>query len=264
MPPFSTVIMFFSSQAVEDTTTLMSGNSLLKWEFVAKENVNYENDKLMPNNNEASDTADKTSPADFGAEGEPDSSTRIRALTFDPIPPLEEDEEIHLAAADNQAELMWWHYRLGHLSFPKLKLLATNGEIPRRLAKVAPPKCTGCLFGAMTKLPWCSKESKSSHEVFAATKPGECISIDQMISTQVGFFAQLKGKLTSKRYRAASIFLDHFSRLRFVHLMQDLSSEETIKAKEAFEQFAAEHGIKIKHYYCDNGRFADNTFQHAC
>ncbi len=60
----------------------------------------------MPNNNEASDTADKTSPADFGAEGEPDSSTRIRALTFDPIPPLEEDEEIHLAAADNQAELM--------------------------------------------------------------------------------------------------------------------------------------------------------------
>jgi hypothetical protein len=85
-----------------------------------------------------------------------------------------------------------------------------------------------------------------------------------MISTQVGFFAQLKGKLTSKWYRAASIFVDHFSCLRYVHLMQDLSSDETIKAKEAFERFAPEHGVTIKHYHCDNGRFADNLFQQAC
>jgi hypothetical protein len=130
---------------------------------------------------------------------------------------------------------MGWHYCLGHLLFPKLELLAKNGEIPRRLAKVPAPKCTGCLFGAMTKLPWRGKESKSSHEVFVATKPGECMSVNHMVSTQTGFFAQLKGKLTSKRYRAASIFVDHFSRLRFVHLMQDLSSEETINAKLAFE-----------------------------
>jgi hypothetical protein len=68
--------------------------------------VNYENDKLTPNNNKASDTADKTSPGDFGAQGKCDSSTRMHALTFDPTPPLEEDEETHLAAADDQAELM--------------------------------------------------------------------------------------------------------------------------------------------------------------
>jgi hypothetical protein len=109
----------------------------------------------------------------------------------------------------------------------------------------------------MTKLPWRGKESKSSHEVFTATKPGECISVDHMISTHVGFFAQLKGKLTSKWYRAASIFIDHFSRLQFVHLMQDLLSDETIKAKETFEQFAAEQGVKIKHYHCNNGCFCE-------
>ncbi len=56
-----------------------------------------------------------------------------------------------------------------------------------------------------------------------------------------------------KRYRAASIFVDHFSRLHYVHLMQDLSSNETVKAKLAFEHFAAEHGVAIKHYHCDNG-----------
>jgi hypothetical protein len=96
-------------------------------------------------------------------------------LTFDPSPPAAEEDDSTLAAADDQAELMRWHYRLGHASFKSLKEMATNREIPKRLAKVHPPKCAGCLFGAMTKLPWRGKEAKSSHEVFVATKPGECV-----------------------------------------------------------------------------------------
>ncbi len=40
----------------------------------------------------------------------------------------------------------------------------------------------------MTKIPWRGKETKASHEVFIATKPGECVSVDQMASTEVGFF----------------------------------------------------------------------------
>jgi hypothetical protein len=209
---------------------------------------------MNDNNNEMITTSDKSLLAEKGAEEEFDTSTHMNALTFDPTPPLEEDEEFYLAAAANdQAKLMRWHYRLGHLFFPKLKLLAKNGEIPRQLAKIPPLKCTGCLFGAMTKLPWRGKESKFSHEVFTVTKPGECISVNHMVSTHVGYFAQLKGTLTKKRYRAASIFVDHFSCLRYVHLMQDLSSDKTTKAKEAFKQFAAKHGVTIKYYHCDNG-----------
>jgi hypothetical protein len=56
--------------------------------------------------------------------------------------------------------------------------LALNGEITKKQVKVTPPKCVGCLFGAMTKIPWRDKEAKASHEVFIATKPGECVSID--------------------------------------------------------------------------------------
>jgi hypothetical protein len=52
-------------------------------------------------------------------------------LTFNPSPPLKEDEEFQLATTNNQAKLMRWHYRLGHPSFAKLKMLARNGEIPR-------------------------------------------------------------------------------------------------------------------------------------
>jgi hypothetical protein len=46
--------------------------------------------------------------------------------------------------------------------------------------------------------------------------------------------------------------------------MQDLSFEESVKAKRAFEQFAAKHGVTIGHYHCNNGRFANNAFKQAC
>ncbi len=207
---------FFRREHVLQFPGLRQRDYLAEQEFVAKENINYEKGKsasegAIDHDDEMIKTSNKSSPAEGGAEEESDTSTRMNALTFDPTLPLEEDEEFYLAATNNQTKLMRWHYCLGHLSFPKLKLLAKNGEIPCRLAKIPPPKCDGCLFGAMTKLPWCGKESKSSHKFFTATKPGECVSVNHMISTQVGFFAQLKGKLTSKRYRAASIFVDHFS-----------------------------------------------------
>jgi hypothetical protein len=49
-----------------------------------------------------------------------------------------------------------------------------------------------------------------------------------------------------------------------VHNQIDDSSVETVAAKHAFEKFAAEHGIRIHHYHCDNGRFYDNAFKESC
>ena len=42
--------------------------------------------------------------------------------------------------------------------------------------------------------------------------------------------------------------------------MQSLTSEETLKAKKAFEAYARSLGVTILHYHADNGRFADNAF----
>jgi hypothetical protein len=156
---------------------------------------------------------------------------------------------------------MRWHYCLGHLSFPKLKQLALNSKIPKKLAKVLPPKCASCLFGAMTKLPWQGKETK---EVFVVTKPGECILVNQMTSTEVGFYVQLRGKLTKKHYKCATVFVDHYGRLQFVHLPLNNESAKTLAAKLPFKQYAAEHGVKILHYHCDNGRFHNKAFRQAC
>jgi hypothetical protein len=230
-------------------------------EFIAEETIN-----MPENGGDTSPCAPTEAPTQQTTISPPVEATsrtrRAGALTFNPTPEREPGEEFDLAAANPQAELMRWHYRLGHLSFPKLKTLAELGEIPKRLAKVVPPKCAGCIFGAMTKVAWKGKEDQ--RHIFVATKPGECVSVDQMISTQVGFIAQLKGKLTRDRYKAATIFVDHYSRLRFVHLMRDLTSEETINAKLAFEQYARDHGVTIKHYHADNGRFADNAFKSSC
>ena len=197
----------------------------------------------------------------------PNNKTDSRGvLTFSPQPLDDDEAEIDndsISASDDQAELLRWHCRLNHLPFPQLLRLAENGEIPKRLAKIQIPRCAGCLFGKMTKVPWRTK-SKDNNKVYTATYPGECVSVDQLQSTQPGFIAQLKGKLTTQKYNSATIFVDHFSRLRFMYLMTSMSSAQTIQSKEAFERYANEHGVKIKHYHCDNGRFADNAFKQHC
>jgi hypothetical protein len=55
--------------------------------------------------------------------------------------------------------------------------------------------------------------------VLLATNTGQCVSVNQMISTQVGFIAQLKGTLTKKCCTAATVFVKHYSRLKYIHLM---------------------------------------------
>jgi hypothetical protein len=84
-----------------------------------------------------------------------------------------------------------------------------------------------------------------------------------MISTQVGFIAQLKGGLTKKQYTATTVFMDHYSRLQYIHLMTHLTSQETANAKQAFEHFVQQHGVQILHYHCNNGRFVNNDFKNA-
>jgi hypothetical protein len=257
-----------------ETVLQVSGRTLLREnakitpeEFVAEEDFHCGNRKRLIDNkvnkdDETIHTSNVPDPPDETAA--PDEFICHGPLIFDPSPPIAVDEDVPLVATDVQAELILWHYRLGHLSFQKLKQLALNGEIPKKSSKLKPPKCAGCLFGAMTKLPWRGKELASSHKIFVAAKPGELVSVNQMESTEVGFFSQLKGSLTKKRSRYCTVFVNHFSQLRFVHLQIDDFSAETMLAEQAFEMFAAEHSVRILHYHCDNGQFADNAWKQSC
>jgi hypothetical protein len=46
--------------------------------------------------------------------------------------------------------------------------------------------------------------------------------------------------------------------------MTKLTSKETMEAKQAFKHFAEQHGVRILHYHCNNGQFADNAFKNSC
>ena len=136
----------------------MPGQLHLDEEFTAKENVHADIPKKPITDSEGATRDNLTMQVSNLLSGKGDKeekeTTRMGPLTFDVNPELDEDDKhIYLAAVDNQAKLMRWHYYLGHLSFTKLKQLALNGKIPRCLAKVKPLTCAGCLFGAMTKVP---------------------------------------------------------------------------------------------------------------
>jgi hypothetical protein len=115
----------------------------------------------------------------------------------------------------------------------------------------------------MTWRPWRTK-GQYNKAPKVATKPGECVSVDQMDATVPGLIGQMAGGIpTTKWYRYATIFVDHYSKLGYVYLQQQLTSKETVNAKKAFKTFATTHGVDILHYHADIGRFADKAFHQA-
>jgi hypothetical protein len=87
-------------------------------------------------------------------------------------------------------ELYRFHVRAGHLSLSKIRAMARLGEVPKRLATCDSPMCAACEFGKATHKPWRTKAT--SRNVRPASAPVE--------SRDVGFVAQLKGRLTKGRY----------------------------------------------------------------
>jgi hypothetical protein len=131
--------------------------------------------------------------------------------------------------------------------------MVAHKEIPSRLAKCSIPKCQSCLYGKATKRPWRTKgQSGTLKEV---TLPGQCVSVDQLESPVAGFIGQNKGFFFRKRYKVATIFVDHFSRLSYVYLQESTKGVQTLAAKRSFEAYSSSHGVKVQQYHADNGRF---------
>jgi hypothetical protein len=189
----------------------------------------------------------KDAPIQVDFENHPDQGV----LSTESDTPMDNDKD----------EMYRRHVRAGHLSFSKIRAMARRGEVPGKLAKCASPMCAACQFGKATRKAWRTKAQVRGIKV--VTKPGECVSVDQIESRTPGLLVQIKGRLTNARYGVATIFVDHYSRLGYVHLQASTSSKDTLTAKRAFEVFARDHGVTIKHYHADNGRFIDNAWKGA-
>ena len=95
------------------------------------------------------------------------------------------------------------------------------------------------------------------------TSPGAVVSVDQMESAVPGLIAQMKGFITKSRYNIATVYVDHFSGLSYVYIQKGSTVAETVEGKRAFERYAKNHGINIRHYHADNGIFEAQGFQDA-
>ena len=158
---------------------------------------------------------------------------------------------------------MSWHHRLYHLPYRILFLLASIGNIPKRLLECRNknPLCVAYQFGQAHRRPWRVKGKKSSSIRTPEQKdPGDGVSVDQIVSAQPGLIPQMSVFLTKQRLWGATTFIDHVSDFVYVHLMQDLSLAETLIEKEAMEKVMTQSGKAVKHYHSDNGRFSENGF----
>ena len=87
-----------------------------------------------------------------------------------------------------------------------MKEMMNQGTLPRRLLKVDTPFCAACQYGKMTRRPWWVK-GDAQYKTKIATQPGQVVSVDQLESSTLGLVAQLKGILTTQRYKYASFLL---------------------------------------------------------
>jgi hypothetical protein len=176
----------------------------------------------------------------------------------------DEDETGATNFTTSEQEYLYWHTKLGHLSKTRMQKLAKRGAIPKSLAKLDPPMCVACIHGKATKKPWRTKANPAKTPKIV-TIPGECVAVDQMESSTAGLIGQLRGAMLTKlRYKCATVFVDMFSDYTYVYLHTKITSEETVKAKKAFEAHAESFGVKIKQYHADNGRFQDVAFKAHC
>ena len=191
-------------------------------------------------------------------------------MTTHKLPAVIEDDDTSILvdeedrqASTPEAELLIAHYRFQHISFSKLQEMARQGILPRKLAHCKIPSCSACLYGKATKRAWRSKLGKQTTER-KTLKPGEVISVDQMVSPVPGLIAQMVGFLTCQRYKYATVFVDQASRMGFVYLQKTCLAEETIEAKRAFEQYAENRGVKVQAYHADNGIFKAKKWVEEC
>ena len=186
--------------------------------------------------------------------------------THNGIPIVEDDALIERelrTLPNDEALLLHYHHKFGHISFKRLQDMARIGIIPKRLAKCRVPVCSACLYAKASKRPWRSKP-RSDYPPPRKLDPGDVISVDQMVSPTPGLIAQITGIPTIKRYKYATVFVDQATRFGYVHLQKSATAEETIEGKHAFQKIMLDRGITVRAYHADNGIFRANKWRDAC
>ena len=85
--------------------------------------------------------------------------------------------------------------------------------------------------------------------------------MDALTSSTPGIIPQMSGFLTSNRFGAATVFVDHETSYMNTHLQRGQTLIESIEAKAAYERIVANFGIRVKKFHTDNGIFTEEGFK---
>ena len=108
------------------------------------------------------------------------------------------------------------------------------------LAHTHHPPYPCCIASKMYKIQTRTKGKNAMRNIQEAVRPGHYISVDQMECSTPGFIAQLKGRLTKKRYIVSTVYVNPFLDLTYIRNQESTTSTETLISKHAFGAFSRE------------------------
>eukprot|EP00957_Ditylum_brightwellii_P120639 9202816-Ditylum_brightwellii.AAC.1 len=134
----------------------------------------------------------------------------------------------------------------------------------------ASPRCQFCVLANGHQLypsgthTYCDPESEGVMKL-GDLKPDNTMWTDQYKSQHCGHLPHTRGKeAKSSKFCGGTIIANHASSFLFHQNQVSLNSNNTLNTKNAFERFANDFNICIKHYRCDNGIFKSTAFANNC
>ena len=179
-------------------------------------------------------------------------------------------EENNQNLAPTAKETLRWHFRLGHPGMAVARWLANRkllGRFSDKIAKIQDtPKCGTCHYGKQTRRPTGTTRAENRPDKIGGItaeklEPGQEVAVDQFEVKKKGRLFKSRGKEKVKdQFSGGTIFVDVATGFTRVYFQVSLGSEETIRAKNAFEREALSHGVVIRNYRSDNGAFSKQSF----
>ena len=179
-------------------------------------------------------------------------------------------DEANSNLTEPEKELTCWHCCLGHVGFWKVQFLMRMGVLSQsqrncKLHTVAckiihPPKCATCQFRKQKQCPSPGKQSSVIKDHDGVLKkdhllPSQCVSVNHYVCNTKGWLYASQGKMSpDDMYDGSCIYFDHA--LGFIHCEHqvNLTTHETLQAKEHFEQMCHDYGVIPQTYMSDNGK----------
>ena len=172
------------------------------------------------------------------------------------------DSHINMKALNNisqdQCEFLHLHERWDHYNLETLQILAKEGIIHKKFAKVDPPVCLACKLGKAHQL---TRSRNNTLIPDTITQPGDLVHTDQAESVTPGRPMTISGKNYKIKVIVFTVFVDSISKRVFVKFQTSTNAEQSLRGKHCLKRSAAAFDVKIKHYRADNGVFKSKEFK---